>query len=238
MAQFVFNFVGGGDRLGDFRAQAFAIAPAQAMRGHFNRRLAHVQAGRQGRVSRAAAPFSEGRLELLKKRFLALAGVIPPQPGQRLFQQGRGPAPFEKNFRGKAVSRLEAEMRFLAGEVQRQRRLAAAAFLRARPVTLIGEEMFQGGQKEGAEASFALVHRVEVILFEQAEEKFLRQILGVVGALALAADVSVERTPIEAAQLFERFRRVAGILPARSRQDDTPVRLAKLSRAKAVALRT
>ena len=96
--------------------------------------------------------------------------------------------------------------------------------------------MFQGGQQEGAETSLALVHRIEPILLQQAQEKFLRQILRVVRTFPLAADVGIERTPINAAQLLQRFRRLAGILPARRRQDHAPVRLAKLGRAEAIAL--
>ena len=45
-------------------------------------------------------------------------------------------------------------LRFRIGEVQRQRRLSAATFLRPRPVALIGQEMFQRGQQERAEPPF------------------------------------------------------------------------------------
>jgi hypothetical protein len=57
-------------------------------------------------------------------------------------------------------------------------------------------------------------------------------------AFPLAANVCVKGEPIYAAELLQGLHRLAWVLPARRRQDNTPMRLGKLSRASAVASRT
>ncbi len=48
---------------------------------------------------------------------------------------------------------------------------------------------------------------IEPAFFEQAAEEFLREVLGVMGRLAAAADIGVKRIPIGAADGFQRRRR-------------------------------
>src|SRR5438093_12758032 len=60
--------------------------------------------------------------------------------------------------------------------------------------------MFTGRQQEGAELALFPIHRGEEVLLQQPGEELLRQVLGLVGRMALAADESVKWIPIGAAQ--------------------------------------
>src|SRR5262249_28456883 len=56
---------------------------------------------------------------------------------------------------------------------------------------------------KGTEFSLAAVHRAQEVLFEQAGEKFLRQILRVRHIVAAPANEHVEWTPVDGAQGLE-----------------------------------
>src|SRR6266446_9808756 len=90
--------------------------------------------------------------------------------------------------------------------------------------------MFQRSQKEGAELALGAVHRVEIPFLEQAGEERLGQILSLRGRVAPASNKDVERIPITAAELFQRFLGQRRGRLARQ-QHDAPMRGGKLPSA-------
>ena len=107
--------------------------------------------------------------------------------------------PFGGQFRGQ---HLEVAL-FGAGFVQGEKRLPAASFRSASVVPLIGEEMIDRSQQEGPEFAFFLADAVQGVGPQQAEEKALGQVLGVVRAIALASDTTVKRQPVGPTEFFE-----------------------------------
>ena len=75
-----------------------------------------------------------------------------------------------------------------------------------RAVPLVGQEVFERGQQEGAELAFAAVHARQEILGQQPQKELLGQVFGLVRLVSAAADVGIERIPIEAAEFFHRLR--------------------------------
>src|ERR1041384_7753387 len=98
----------------------------------------------------------------------------------------------------------------------------AATLLRVRAPPVLGQEMLQHGEQEGAKFAFAAVRGAEVILFQQAGEEFLRQILSVMRLVAASANERVKRPPVSAAQFRQRFGSLRSItLPGG--QNDAPM---------------
>jgi len=81
--------------------------------------------------------------------------------------------------------------------------VAATAFLGGGVAPFLVHEVFEGDDEEGAEAAFAGVGGVEPVMFEEAGEEFLGEVLGVVGGTAAAAGVGVEGVPVAAADGLE-----------------------------------
>ena len=74
--------------------------------------------------------------------------------------------------------------------------LPAAAFLRARPIALVLGVFLQPGQEEGAEPAFGGMDAAQAMALQQVDEESLRQVLGVLGLVALAAQEGVNRPPV------------------------------------------
>ena len=83
--------------------------------------------------------------------------------------------------------------------------------------------MAQRRQQEGAEAALLPVGLGQPVLLQQPREELLRQVLGIVGLIAAAADVGVEGIPIGLAESGQR-RLGAGRVAARRRQHHRPMR--------------
>src|ERR1043166_1672276 len=86
----------------------------------------------------------------------------------------------------------------------------------------IGQKMFERGEEKRAELAALPVGPRQVIPSQKTGEEFLRQILRVFRAVALAPHVGVEGIPVVATKSFQRFpsswRRALS-----SGQDDAPV---------------
>src|SRR5262245_64385620 len=89
-------------------------------------------------------------------------------------------------------------------------------------VPFIRKEVLERRQQEIAKAAPAFFHVAQIPLFDQAREKFLCQILGLLHAVASATRVNVERIPVGAAELFEGVTGNDRFTQAR-RQHHTPV---------------
>ena len=86
--------------------------------------------------------------------------------------------------------------------------------------------MFKCGQQEAAEASAGPIRGMQIVLLQENGEEALRQVLRLLGRMALAARESVERIPITSAQLGQRGDG-AGMTCMTGREDHRPVRGAK-----------
>src|SRR5207249_11246788 len=115
------------------------------------------------------------------------------------FEQGDGPGPVVEFVRTQVVRGINLIARVGALPIERERRHAAAALLALCAVPLVGEEMLQRGQQEGAELALLTAEPFEVIPFEESGEEALRQVLGVLAPVAVPANVGVKRIPISAA---------------------------------------
>ena len=146
----------------------------------------------------------EKDFQLLEQLRLAVRRAFLLQPFDDLGQQRQRPFAVERLVRTRLVRGGDLKLRVRRLPVERERRLAAAALLTLRLVPFVGQKMFQRRQQEGAEPSAFGAQAVEIILGEEAREKRLRQILGVLLRVAAAADVGVERKPVSAAQLLQR----------------------------------
>ena len=100
---------------------------------------------------------------------------------------------------------------------------AAAALLCAAPRGVVGEEVLERGQQEGAEAALVLSEVREVAALEQRGQEALRQIARVVRRCAPPADVRVERIPVGFAERGQRGARRRRVVAA-SRDHETPAR--------------
>ena len=69
--------------------------------------------------------------------------------------------------------------------------VAAAAFLRAMAIAFVGQEKPKGGQDKGPEPPLVGVGTIEVSAFQHADEKILREILGLVRRITAAADIGI-----------------------------------------------
>src|SRR5688572_8371952 len=78
---------------------------------------------------------------------------------------------------------------------------SAAAFLPGGLVEFVGEEMFQRGEKEGAELASFSTESFEVVLLEEALEECLHQVFSVFFRVTAPADIRIERVPVGLAQL-------------------------------------
>src|SRR5262245_65772946 len=96
---------------------------------------------------------------------------------------------------------------------------APAALDALRPVPFVGQEMLQSRQKKRAKATALGVESLEIILFKEAGEERLGQVLGVLPGMATPPHVGVERKPIGTAQFIERPSRLwRGTPPGREPQ--------------------
>ena len=81
----------------------------------------------------------------------------------------------------------------------------ATAFLRATPLGGIAQEILQRFEHERTEPSTTPIGTLEETTFKQHYKKILRQVLSPGDGMALPADESENRPPINFAKLGERF---------------------------------
>src|SRR5207249_958814 len=95
-------------------------------------------------------------------------------------------------------------------EVERDVGATAAALLCGVVVVGVGQEVLAGGEQVRAEPAAGPVRGGEVVLLQQPGEERLGQVLGGVVVVAAAADVGVDREPVEPAQVGQRLAGVRG----------------------------
>ena len=114
------------------------------------------------------------------------------------------------------VSGLEAIARLGVAGVERERHRPPAPLQGVFAVAGVGEEEPAVGQQERAEPAPRRIGGGHRTLLEQPGEERLRQVVRVVGVVAVATDVGEDRVPVGGAKLRERgaalgVRRAAGM---------------------------
>src|SRR5262249_14815606 len=96
------------------------------MHSRLDRLLAQAQILAEPGVRFGGAVAGERSFQRLEELFLAGAGELLAQPGERLCQQGQGPAPLEERLRCGRVGRFVMVTALAVLEVERQQALTAA----------------------------------------------------------------------------------------------------------------
>jgi hypothetical protein len=148
------------------------------------------------------------RTKRLEKALAVWIAVLGGETRQRRVEHGLGPAALVHLLGRDAVDRLELIAPLAVVDLERQDRLAAAAFHRADGGALVGDEVPDGGQEERAEPAAFLPRVRERAFLEHSREKCLRQVGGVVDGRARAPNERVDRKPVQLAQRRERRCRV------------------------------
>ena len=108
--------------------------------------------------------------------------MLAAELGHDLVQKRYRPLPVVEGFGRQGICRLDGFLRisgFPAGQVKRDRWLAAAAFLCLCEALLIGDVVFQGCQEEGPEPPARAVGGAEAVGLEQLQKEPLEQVAGV-----------------------------------------------------------
>src|SRR6185503_4658584 len=129
---------------------------------------------------------------------VGLAGLLEfdAQPFHDRVENRLGPAAIEGQFGRRFRCRLMAVACLGVDGVERDFVYLATALLARAFLPFIGEEMLDRGEQERTEAALVAVYVLQIMLREEQLEESLRQILGVMRAVALAADECVERIPV------------------------------------------
>ena len=72
----------------------------------------------------------------------------------------------------------------------------------------VGEKIFEGGKEKSAEAASFGVEAAQVIALEEAGEETLGEVFGILAGITAAANISIERIPIVAAEFSEGLFRL------------------------------
>ena len=112
-------------------------------------------------------------------------------------------------FWGQVVCRLDLPIAILAGvEIERYHGLATAAFPGPQPSPLIGEEVFDRPEKEGAKLAALRIGDGQVVLGQQPNKELLGQVLGIFGRKAGPPHKGIQWKPII---LAKRGQGMAGL---------------------------
>src|SRR5882762_3913934 len=85
--------------------------------------------------------------------------------------------------------------------------MSAAPFLGLPVRPFVRQKILQRHEKEGAQPAAVPVRQFDLFSFQEAGEETLSEIERVIGAVPLAPDEGVNRTPISATELLEGFGR-------------------------------
>jgi hypothetical protein len=118
-------------------------------------------------------------------------------------------------------------MQFLLDQfVERNELNAAAAFERVLTRVLVGEAKLERAEEETAKTAFIARGAAQRFIFKQVVKEGLREVLSVVNGVAAAANISIDRTPIDPAKFRQsRLRSRVGL--GASGENDAPRGLLK-----------
>ena len=187
------------DRVRDFRQEQRPTPPAQAVHGHLDRALRHLQRGCDVTVGRGVGLATQERLEVRKERPLSGIDVFPTQAVEHLIEHREGPATFEHLLRCRRVRQLLSVSAFSDLEVQkveRQGRAARTPLRCAASPLLIRDKVLQRRQQKRTELSPPGVGNTDGALLEELDEEALREILRVLTRVAPPAEIGIQGIPV------------------------------------------
>ncbi len=202
---FVGELGGVGKGLGDFIAEKFAVAAAEAMNGDAHGAFSHGKTGGNLRIGNRVFVGGEEGFDVVEETGFADGSRFVTETGEHTFEERECPFAVVDAVGSEVVGGFDLVTGIGALPIEGESGQWAAAFLAAGFVPFIGEKVLERGEEEGAETAFFGAEAVEVITFEETGEETLSEILGILAGVAAAADVGVERIPIDAAEFGEGF---------------------------------
>jgi hypothetical protein len=175
------------------------------MNGHSDRSFAHPQPLADSFINTPFALAAQQVLRLIEKGRSTRHFAFALQRGHSLLEYLAGPLPEEFLFRRVIICRLDHVAFFWSLLIERNENELPPAFQTMRPVPFPSQKVIEHGQQKSAELPFGSVGQSQVILSDELSEEFLRQILGVIWSMTLAAHKNVDRIPISPAKSFQRF---------------------------------
>ena len=121
------------------------------------------------------------------------------QQVEHLFQQRQRPGAVEQAVGRERIGRLEAIAILRPVRIDRNGRRPTAPS--SHSTELVDQEVLAIGAQERTESALARIRSRDVAFFEQAREKLLRQVEGLIMSVALSPDERVDRIPVSGAEL-------------------------------------
>src|SRR5436190_1033900 len=109
MAHFIFDFISVRNGMGNLPAHRFPIPEAKAMNGDGEPVRGHAELLRRNQVAARSCPFSQERLQTLKKSLLPRRDELLAHRGESQCQQGGSPTFVECRFRGSRSGWLQGK---------------------------------------------------------------------------------------------------------------------------------
>src|SRR5437667_2754552 len=131
-------------------------------------------------------------LEMLRA---AVTHELVPQFLDDSVENRERPAPFEHPLRSLIVRRLALVPLFARREFERDNR-PAAPFMRALAIFFVSDKKLQGGQQKRPEPALFRVSAIKISPFQHPDKEVLREVLGLIGSIAAAAQIGVQRIPV------------------------------------------
>src|SRR5581483_12372445 len=138
-------------------------------------------------------------------------------------KQNHGPLPFIALFGIPAIGSRDHFIYFPFGQLSERHEIdAAPSLLRMLVIFSVGHEVFQSAEKEGTKAPLVAIGVNVKSRFNEIGKKTLRQILGIMPAVALSAKEQINRSPVDRTQLCQRAASLVGTFRATSLEDQRP----------------
>ena len=93
------------------------------------------------------------------------------------------------------MRRLALVALFARREFERDNR-PAAPFMRALAIFFVSDKELQGGQQKRPEPALFRVSAIKISPFQHPDKEVLREVLSLIGSIAAAAQIGVQRIPV------------------------------------------
>ena len=205
MSNLFLNLFRARDRVGNFLPQQFPVTLPHPLHGGLDGRLRQAEDLAQLRVRLSARLARLVILKQLEQLRLAARRILLAQAVKRRLQDRLRPPALEDLVRRQFIHGFK-EITVLPGHgIERNNHLPAATLLAPGFAALLTKEVLEEREQERPELALLMVQVIEEILLQQPREKLLRQVLRLRRVVPLAPDLGVERRPVGAAQLLQRF---------------------------------
>ena len=189
--------------MGDLVPDEFLVTLSEAVDGAFKRCGSELEASSGLFVIQDRTLDGDVFLEDFVEVLFLGGPVFGAEVRRGLIEHGESPTAVEDLF-GIGFGRRFALITFFGLEfIEGNDGLAAAAFLGVGARPFVSEEVFHDSEKPGTKAALSGISSVEKAPCEELSKEFLGEFFGCIGIITAAADVSVKRIPIGAAEIFE-----------------------------------